>query len=115
MSVDIDPVFLSSVVTINIGQDCSSCNYSSKLQCFLFVMIWHCKTFKIAFHLPKLADQTNQSVNRMRHFEGMVPQNLEIISENGSPILKKFVRPGYKLSFKLVHSFSELADLAGQF
>ena len=78
-------------------------------------MIWHCKKFKIAFHLPKLADQTNQSVNRMRHFEGMVLQNLEIISENGSPILKKFERLGYKLSFKLVHSFSDLADLAGQF
>ena len=72
------------------------------------------KKCKSAFHLPELAAKTNQSVNRMHHFEGMVLQNLEIISENGTPILKKFERLGYNLSFKLVHSVSELADLAGQ-
>ena len=32
---------------------------------------------KCAFHLPELAGQTGQSVNRMSHFEGTVLQNLE--------------------------------------
>ena len=34
--------------------------------------------FKIAFefHLPELAGQTGQSVNRMRHFEETVQENL---------------------------------------
>ena len=29
------------------------------------------------FHLPELAGQTGQYVNRMRHFEGMVMQNFQ--------------------------------------
>ena len=32
---------------------------------------------KSAFHLPELVGQTDQSVNQMRHFEGMVLRNLE--------------------------------------
>ena len=32
--------------------------------------------FKSTYHLPELAVRTGQSVTRMRHFEGMVLQNL---------------------------------------
>lgn len=33
--------------------------------------------FKSAFRFPELADLAGQSVNRMRHFEGLVLRNLE--------------------------------------
>ena len=52
----------------------------------------------------------------MRHFEGMVLQNLEEInhSENGRCFLKKFEGQGSNLSFRSVQSIGELNALAGQ-
>ena len=46
---------------------------------------------KRAFQLSELAGHSGQSVNRMRHFDGMLLQNLENNhSENSTRLLKKF-------------------------
>lgn len=61
----------------------------------------------IVFHLSEMAGQTGQSVNRMRHYEGMVMQIFKNKhSENGSCHKDKI--------YKSVYSVCKLTSLAGQ-
>ena len=77
-------------VTVNAGlaeRILKTCNQKKK---HINTYLWD------IFHLSKLAGQTGQSVNRMRHFELILLQNLKKHSENGTPYFEEIQRTGPK-------------------
>ena len=85
--------------------------------CFFFFVkmlqqFLHLEYFPDPYHLPELA---GQSVNRMRHFEGMVLQNHKNRhSENSTRYLQEIRRTKIKLNLK-IGTFRLRTDLSGQF